>query len=275
MPGIDAFRFDGKRALVVGGASGMGAAAADVLLQLGATVVVMDYAPVTLAGVESISVDLRDQASIEAAVDACAGPVDALLSCAGVAPGADGIERVNFIGQRHLIERVIDQEKMPKGSSIVMVSSIAGYGWEDEIPLLLEYLDTPDFDSAMRWIDAHPDKAKFDYPWSKEAVNAYVGRQAFRLNPRGIRINALLPGVVDTPLGRASGWVDDWEAWHQALDAPPNSPEGIAYPLAFLCSEAAQHVNGTTLIVDDGYVNAGLTGEFQNRFAARGTAPLA
>ena len=58
--GYDAFRFDGKRAVVVGGATGMGAAAAPILQDLGAEVVVMDYADVTLPGVKAIKVDLAD-----------------------------------------------------------------------------------------------------------------------------------------------------------------------------------------------------------------------
>ena len=57
----DAFRYDGKRALVVGGATGMGAATAELVQDLGAEVVVMDYAPVTLAGVKAINLDLARQ----------------------------------------------------------------------------------------------------------------------------------------------------------------------------------------------------------------------
>ena len=86
----DAFRYDGKRALVVGGATGMGAAVAELVQDLGAEVVVMDYAPVTLDGAKAISLDLRDKASIDAAVDECGGPIDALFSCAGVADGTAG-----------------------------------------------------------------------------------------------------------------------------------------------------------------------------------------
>ena len=69
----DAFRFDGRRVLVVGGATGMGAAAAELALDVGAEVVVMDRAEVALAGVTAIHVDLAEQASIEAAVDECGG----------------------------------------------------------------------------------------------------------------------------------------------------------------------------------------------------------
>ena len=87
---FDAFRYDGKRALVVGGATGMGAAVAELAQDAGAEVVVMDRAPVTLTGVKSIQLDLSDKASIDAAVDECGGPVHALFSCAGVADGTPG-----------------------------------------------------------------------------------------------------------------------------------------------------------------------------------------
>ena len=86
--------------LVVGGATGMGAASAELALAAGAEVVVMDRAEVTLAGVTAIGLDLADRASIEAAVDACGGPVHALLACAGVADGTPGLERINFVGHR-------------------------------------------------------------------------------------------------------------------------------------------------------------------------------
>src|SRR5919205_755420 len=145
---FDAFRYDGKRALVVGGATGMGAAVAELVQDLGAEVVVMDYAPVTLAGVKAISLDLRDKASIDAAVDECGGPIHALFSCAGVADGTPGIEKINFIGHRHLIDRAMEGGMLPRGSAIAMISSAAGLGWESELETLNEYLDTPDFDSA-------------------------------------------------------------------------------------------------------------------------------
>src|SRR5205807_4865849 len=84
---FDAFRYDGKRALVVGGATGMGAATAELVKDAGAEVVVMDRAEVTLDGVKAISLDLSDKASIDAAVEECGGPVHALFSCAGVEIG--------------------------------------------------------------------------------------------------------------------------------------------------------------------------------------------
>src|SRR5438105_13718884 len=115
---FDAFRYDGKRVLVVGGATGMGAATAELALAAGAEVVVMDYADVTLAGVKAIQVNLADRDSIDAAVDTCGGPVHALFACAGVADGTPGIERINFIGHRHLIDRLVAGGALSRGAAI-------------------------------------------------------------------------------------------------------------------------------------------------------------
>ena len=198
--GIEAFRFDGKTAVVVGGATGMGAAAATIIQDLGAEVTVMDYADVDFAGGKSVKLDLRDKASIDDAVDAGPARVDVLLSCAGVADGTAGIEKVNFIGHRHFIDRLLERDMLPRGSAIGMISSAAGLGWENNLPLLKEYLATPDFDAAAAWIGEHPEKA--DYMWSKQTINAYVAQQAYPFLKRGIRINAILPGPTDTPLAR-------------------------------------------------------------------------
>lgn len=134
MTTFDAFRYDGKRAVVVGGATGMGAAAAELLLAAGAEVVVMDFAEVTLPGVTSIHVNLAERDSIDAAIDECGGPIDALLSCAGVADGTPDIEKINFVGHRHMIDRIIADDLMPRGSAIGFISSAAGLGWESNLP---------------------------------------------------------------------------------------------------------------------------------------------
>ncbi len=106
MSQFDAFRFDGKRVLVVGGASGMGAAAAQLAQDAGADVIVMDYADVTLEGAQGIHVNLAERESIDTALQSVEGPIHALLACAGVADGTPGIERINFIGHRYLIDQV-------------------------------------------------------------------------------------------------------------------------------------------------------------------------
>ena len=259
---FDAFRYQGKRALVVGGATGMGAAAAELVQDAGAEVVVMDYAEVTLPGVKAVNVNLSDKASIDAAVGELGGPVHALFSCAGVADGTPGIERINFIGHRHLIDRLLEADLLPRGSAIGMISSFAGIGWQANLELLNEYLAIGDFDAATRWVEEHN---KADYMWSKMAINAYVAREAFGLLKRGVRINAILPGPTNTPLARANEemWLGFGADYREELGIEASAPIEQAYPLVFLCSDAASGVTGITMVTDAGYYAAGLTGSFE------------
>jgi NAD(P)-dependent dehydrogenase (short-subunit alcohol dehydrogenase family) len=258
---FDAFRYDGKRALVVGGASGMGAATAELVQDAGAEVVVMDFAEVTLPGVKAVHLDLADAASIDAAVDECGGRADAVFSCAGVADGTPGIERINFIGHRHLIDRLLAKDMLPRGSAIGFISSAAGLGWEPNLALLNELLDTPDFDAATRWVHEH---GKADYMSMKQAICAYVARQAFPFLKEGIRINAICPGPTDTPLAQANKdmWLGFGSDYRGEVGVEPSTPLEQAYPLVFLCSEAARAITGITLISDAGYMSSGITGSF-------------
>jgi NAD(P)-dependent dehydrogenase (short-subunit alcohol dehydrogenase family) len=258
---FDAYRYDGKRALVVGGATGMGAAVAELVKDAGAEVIVMDRAEVTLDGVKSIPLDLADKASIETAVGAVSGPVHALFSCAGVADGTPGIERINFIGHRHLIDQLKSRDWLPRGSAIGLIASAAGYGWQANLEVLNEYLDIADFDEAAQWAQ---DNSKADYLWSKLAINAYVAREAFGLLKQGVRINAILPGPTDTPLARANAemWLGFGSDYREEAGIEASTPSEQAYPLVFLCSEAAQGITGITLVTDAGYFSSGISGSF-------------
>jgi NAD(P)-dependent dehydrogenase (short-subunit alcohol dehydrogenase family) len=261
MSEFDAYRFDGKRALVVGGATGMGAATARLVQDAGADVVVMDFADVTLPGATAIHVNLAEKASIDAAVDKCGGRVDALFACAGVADGTPGIERINFIGHRHLIDRLLAKGMMPSGSAIGFISSAAGLGWEPNLPLLLELLETPDFDSAVRWVEDH---GKADYLTMKQAICAYVAREAYAFLKKGIRINAICPGPTNTPLAQANKelWLGFGADYRGELGLEASTPLEQAYALVFLCSDAAAAIAGITMISDVGYLSSGITGSF-------------
>ena len=255
MSGSESYRFDGKRAVVVGGATGMGAATAELVRDLGGEVVVMDFAEITVPGVRGIHLDLREREEIDAALDECGGPIHALFSCAGAGDGTPGIEKINFI------DRAIAAGLLPRGSAIGFISSTAGLGWEGDAEVR-EYLATPDFDTAAAWIDAHPGKASYNF--SKRAVCAYVAGQAMAMLRRGIRINAILPGPTDTPLARANAdlWLTFGTDYREETGIEASTPEEQATPLAFLCSDAAAYVNGITMITDAGYVSSGVTGSF-------------
>ncbi|HZQ87521.1 MAG TPA: SDR family oxidoreductase [Acidimicrobiales bacterium] len=262
MGAFDAFRYDGKRALVVGGATGMGAAVAELVQDAGAEVVVMDFAEVTLPGVKAIHLNLAERESVEAAVDDCGGPVHVLFNCAGVADGTPGIERINFIGHRHLINRLLDSGALGRGATIGFISSAAGLGWERNLGDLNELLDTTDWDAAVKWM---VDRGQADYFNTKQAVCAYVSREAYSFLKRGIRINAICPGPTDTPLAQANKemWLGFGADYREDLGIEASTPMEQAYALAFLCSDAGAAIAGITLVSDSGYMSSGITGSFE------------
>ena len=99
----DALGYAGKNVVVTGSASGMGQAAAKILLDLGAKETVLDIKTISLPVNRAIEVDLRDPTAIDAAAASIDGPIDALLSCAGL-PGPPDSQLdtmlVNFVGAR-------------------------------------------------------------------------------------------------------------------------------------------------------------------------------
>jgi NAD(P)-dependent dehydrogenase (short-subunit alcohol dehydrogenase family) len=260
---MDRLRYDGKRALVVGGATGMGAAAAKSAAELGAEVIVMDYAPVAYDVAKALQVDLRDPASIDATLEQVGGPVHAVFSAAGVAEGPD-LMKINFIGHRYLIERLIDRGWLGSGSAICFISSVAGMGWENDLPLLQEFLAAPDFAAAQNWVSAHEAQGIIHYGFSKKAVNAYVATHGYPLLKKGIRINAICPGPTDTPLAQANAdlWLTFAQDYRDETGSKVHTPEQMGDVMCFLNSSAAFGINGITLLVDYGHTMASLTGAF-------------
>jgi NAD(P)-dependent dehydrogenase (short-subunit alcohol dehydrogenase family) len=264
---IDQFRYDGKRVLVVGGATGMGAAAAKATAELGAEVIVMDRAPVEYPVDQEISVDLSDPASIDAAIEQIEGPVNAVFSAAGVADGPAGpqvLMRINFIGHRHLIDRLLAEGRLPKGSAICFISSLAGIGWENDLERVQEFLATTDYQSADEWIGAHVDEGIIHYGFSKKAINVYVAQQSYPFMAKGVRINAICPGPTDTPLSRANAdlWLAFGQDYREATGTDILTPEQMANAMVFLNSDAAGGVSGVNLLVDVGHAMASMTGSF-------------
>ena len=261
--GAEAFQYHGKRALVVGGATGMGAAVAQLSAELGAEIMVMDVAEVSYPANQSLQIDLRDRAGVDAAIDALSAPVDVVFCCAGVADGTPGIMLINFTAQRYLIETLLARQLLASGGSVVMISSLAALPWQQNIANVLDFLNTPDWNSAAAWVEAH--EGTDSYSFSKQAVNGYVARQAFPLLQRGIRINAVLPGPTDTPLARANAeiWLAFGQDYRDAAKVKTLVPEETAHAMAFLGSDAASGINGVTLLVDQGQIGAGLTGSFE------------
>lgn len=256
---MNAFSYENKRVLVVGAASGMGAAAAKNASGLGGEIVALDVAPIEYDVSQAIQADLRDKADIDRALDEISGPVDVVYACAGVADGTPGLMQINFIAQRHLIDRLIERDALRRGGAIVMISSVAGLGWMQQLPTLLDFLANESWEEAEAWLEKS--EVPGDYRFSKAAINAYVASQAYPMLKRGLRINTVLPGPTDTPLARANAetWLAFGADYREDCGVDALSPEQIANVMAFLGSDAASGVNGLVMLVDYGHVSACVT----------------
>ncbi len=259
------WRYDGRRAVVTGCASGIGAQLASQLVELGAQVIGLDRAIPTVDVAEFHRTDLADPDSIDRAVDALTGPVDALFNVAGVSSGIGDPELVvtiNFLGLRHLTEALV--ATMPPGSSVVSVSSLAASGYQDRRQTVSGLLRTRTVADGIDWCRDHPDAlSDGGYRLSKEAVILYTMANTVRLGQRGIRINCTGPGVTETPIleqlrtAYGQGFLDDI--------AKPlgrcSDPAEQAAVLAFLNSAAASYISGQIVWVDGGNVAAMVAAE--------------
>jgi NAD(P)-dependent dehydrogenase (short-subunit alcohol dehydrogenase family) len=263
----DVLGYAGKTVVVTGAASGMGQAAAQALVDVGAKVTALDIKDPTVAVERSIQLDLRDKASIEAAAAQIDGPIHAVLSCAGL-PGAPFSELdtmlVNFVGARHLIEQLVP--KMAEGSAIGCISSSAAIGWQQQLPIIMEIIQTAGFDEARTWLEANDEKWGWSgYVWSKYSLDAYVSWVCPDLIERGIRINAINPGPTDTPMMPAFHALATKEVVDGALGpiGRYSTPEEQGWPLVLLCSPRMSYVTGEVLWTDGGFAGAVTVGRIQ------------
>ncbi|HSJ98319.1 MAG TPA: coniferyl-alcohol dehydrogenase [Myxococcota bacterium] len=255
----DILGYAGRTVVVSGAATGMGAAAARTLGELGAEVHALDVKPVTVPVRRAYEVDLRDPASIDAAVAALPARVDRLFHCAGLpGPPFSNLDTmlVNFVGLRHLNEALIP--RIPEGGAIAAITSVAGMGFRKNLDAVRALCDTRDFAEGRAWCEAHPDKAN-GYLFSKQCIIWYTMRRAVELVERRVRMNCLSPSPTDTPMLSAFHAQATKEFIETHFLAPIGrnaEPEEMAEPLILLASDAARFVSGVNLFVDYGYVAA-------------------
>ena len=259
------FRYDGKRVVVTGGSSGLGAALVELLASLGAAkVTVLDRKPPS-GSVAYLEADLGDPASIDAAAAAIEGPVDALFNNAGVAATKPTpvVMAVNYLGLRRLSERLLP--RIPRGGAIVNTASIAGNQWPLRVAAIDELLAIPEWGAALHWIASHPDVVADPYAFSKECVQRHTMRSSRATIALGVRTNSVCPGPIDTPLmvefrATLSDKLIDWSVSQQGIDRMMRGAD-VAPALAFLGSDASAWVNGVNLPVDAGFTAALATGQ--------------
>lgn len=265
------WRYDGRRVVVTGCASGIGEHVARQLTELGAEVVGLDVRQPALPLKEFHEVDLVDPTSIDQAAASIGGQVDALFNVAGVSSGIKDPLRVvtiNFLGTRQFTEALVPT--MPPGSAIANVSSLAASGYRENADVTAGLLDTVTMAEGIEWCQRNPE-AVVDgggYRVSKEAIILYGLANVVVLGAKGIRINCTAPGVTDTPILdqlRSAYGQEFLDSFRTPLGRA-SEPSEQAAVLVFLNSKAASYITGQVIWVDGGTIGeTDLAGSVQRR----------
>ena len=242
-------RLQNKVAIVTGGSRGIGFATVEAFLREGATVILTASSPATAekavlkikeqtpeAKVFGISPDLSDLESVRKAFEEIVrqhGRIDILVNNAGVSENTpfeqyteetyDKVMDLNVKGV-FTATKAASEHMIPKGSGVILSTS------------------------SMVSISGQP--SGFAYPASKFAVNGLTVSLARELGPKGIRVNAVAPGIIETDMMKAV----PKEVIEPMIQRIPlrrlGQPEDIANAFVFLASEEASYITGVVLSVD-------------------------
>ncbi len=219
---------DGRHLLITGAEGALGSAVADRALELGARLTLVDLkTPRGDAEANCIALNLMDADAVATALRA-AGPFDGVLHVAGgfdmgptvhdmSAEALGTMVALNVTTLHNLVRAVVPQMEERSGSAIVTVG-------------------------AYNALSGKPNMGA--YCAAKSMVMRLSESMAAELGPKGIRVNCVLPGIIDTPANRASMPDADRSGW--------TSPQAVADAMLFLCSPQARAINGALVPVNHG-----------------------
>ena len=242
-------RFEGRTALVTGGAKGIGAATAERLASEGAHVVVADFDEAAAAetaeriGGRAVRCDVTSRADVEAAVAAAAesGRLDVLVTCAGII-------------RDNLVHKMDDDDWASVIATHLRGSFLAAQAAQAHM--------TQQGSGAMVLISstsALGNRGQANYSAAKAGIQGLTKTLAIELGRFGVRVNCVAPGFIATAMtaqtaDRIGVSVEDFQtaAAEQVPLKRVGQPEDVAGVIAFLCSEDAAYVTGQVLYVRGG-----------------------
>ncbi|WP_248126780.1 3-oxoacyl-ACP reductase [Micrococcus lacusdianchii] len=254
---VNATRLTDRSAVITGGASGIGRATARRLAAEGARVVIADIDPTSgeQAAVEVggmfVKVDVRNQEEVENAFAECQrayGSVDIAFNNAGISPADDA----------SILDTGIEAWRKVQEVNLTSVY----YCCKAALPYMLEQgkgsiINTASFVAVMGAATS-----QISYSASKGGVLAMTRELGVEFARRGVRINALCPGPVNTPLLKELFAKDPEKAERRLVHVPMGrfaEPEELAAAVAFLASDDSSFMTASTFLVDGGIAGAYVT----------------
>lgn len=241
------FSVEGKTILITGAASGIGKATASLCAGMGAKLFLIDLnedglkntlAELPEGSAEIHALNLTDYDGLCSVVSTMP-KLDGVVSNAGIfysmmaklsdKKDMEKIFSINTFSHINLIQQLMEQKKLNKGASIVFTSSMSGV-----------------FCGAV---------GGSLYGATKSALAGYAKALAVELAPRGIRVNTIHPGMINTPLIHSSA-LSQQEFDEDKKNYPLGrygEPEEVAYSIIYLLSDATKWVTGTQLLIDGGF----------------------